>query len=234
MRSKPLDRLALAVALRDQGEWADDLRLVNAILADAPGNGDAHKEKGIAEHKLWIAAGLPADMATGQQSLLRAVAINPNDHDAHASLGGQLKASGRLLYAWVAYRRATQASHGHPYPLVNEVNLEAHLQQKFVVDDRRRAQLEHAEHLRTAQANDSPPTDTPWCFFDLAELRLFAKDRWNALRWLHSGAQSCSARWQAETCRQSLLLLLDVPEIDSSLLSEMVLVLENAEQSLPG
>lgn len=234
MRSKPPDRLAVATALRDQGAWADDLRLVNAILTDMPGNAEAHKEKGIAEHKLWIAAGLPTDMATGQQSLLRAIAINPNDYDAHASLGGQLKASGMLLYACMAYQRATQVSRGHPYPLLNAVKLEAHLQQKSVVDDGHRAQLEHAEHMRTAQANDSPPTDGPWCFFDLAELRFFAKDRWNALRWLHAGVQACSARWQAETCRQGLLLLSEVPEFDNSLLSEMVLVLENAEQSLPG
>ena len=83
-----------------------------------------------------------------------------------------------------------------------------------------------------AQANDKPPSDAPWCFFDLAEMRLYAGGRTKALRWMNEGIHACGSRWQVETCRQSLLLLKDVSGIDGSLLSEMVGSLERAEELL--
>ena len=228
----PLVRMKLAMMRRDQGAWTAVIRKVNAILTDMPSYGEAHKGKGIAENKLWVAAGSPADMATGEQSLLRAIALRLNDYDAHASLGGQLKRSGRLRYASEAYRRATHVSHGHPYPLLNEVKLEAHIQRKLVMADRHKYQLERAERTRMAQANDKPPSDAPWCFFDLAEMRLYAGGRASALRWMNEGIRACSSGWQIETCRQSLLLLRDVTGIDGSLLSEMVRSLKQAEELL--
>jgi hypothetical protein len=83
-----------------------------------------------------------------------------------------------------------------------------------------------------AQANDKPPSDAPWCFFDLAEMRLYAGGRASALRWMNEGIRACSSGWQIETCRQSLLLLKDVTGIDGSLLSEMVRSLKQAEELL--
>jgi hypothetical protein len=229
----PLVRMKLAMMLREQSAWAAVVREANAVLADMPDYAEAHRERGIAENKLWIAAGSPAGMATGERSLLSAIALRPGDYDAHASLGGELKRSGRLGYAWEAYRRATHWSHGHPYPLLNKVKLEAHLQQQLVVDERRQLQLGRAERMRTAQVNDKPPSDAPWCFFDLAEMRLYAGEKRNALRWMNAGIHACSARWQAETCRQSLLLLQDVSGVDDALLSRMVRALQHAEELLP-
>ncbi len=229
----PLVRMKLAMMFRDEGAWTKEVRELNAILAEMPGYAEAHREKGIAENKLWVAAGSRAEIATGEQSLLHAIALGPNDYDAHASLGGELKRSGRMRYAWEAYRRATRLSYGHPYPLLNKIKLGAHVQRRLDMGDRRTVQLGRAERMRTAQAHDDPPSDAPWCFFDLAEMKLYAGARPHALGWMNEGTRACSSRWQAETCRHSLLLLKDVTEIDGSLLTEMLGALQAAEELLP-
>lgn len=218
---------------RDRGAWTDVIREADAVLAHRPDYSDAHREKGIAENKLWVSSGSPAGMATGVGSLLKAIALSPRDYDTHASLGGALKRTGRRRYAWVAYRRAARVSRGHPYPLLNKIKLEAHLERRLVIDHRLRFQLGRAERMRAAEAGDNPPAGAWWGFFDLAEMRLYAGDREQAIAWMNEGIRACHARWQAETCRQSLLLLQDVTGIDGSLLSELADALKQAEERLP-
>lgn len=228
----PLVRMKLAMIRRDQGAWTAVVRELNAIVAEMPGYVEAHRELGIAENKLSVAAGSPAGMATGEASLLNAIALRPDDFEAHAAIGGELKRSGRLRYAWEAYRRAVRISHAHPYPLLNKIKLGAHIQRALVIDDQSSLQLQGAERMRAAQAGDNPPSDAPWCYFDLAEMRLYAGERSSALGWLYDGVRACTARWQVETCRQSLLLLTDVDGLDGSLRSEMDRLLEIAAERL--
>src|SRR6266853_2083103 len=62
-----------------------------------------------------------------------------------SSLGGVLKRKGRYVEALEMYRRATGVSNGHPYPLLNEVKLQARAEGRLQIDDRRRFQLARAE-----------------------------------------------------------------------------------------
>jgi tetratricopeptide (TPR) repeat protein len=47
-------------------------------------------------------------------AMLRAIALNPHDFDAMASLGGVLKRQKRYEEALAIYRQATKASDGNP------------------------------------------------------------------------------------------------------------------------
>ena len=67
-----------------------------------------------------------------------------------------------------------------------------------------RDQLAHAKALRHAQASASPPVDEPWCYFDLAELHLYAGDKPGFLGWLERGIAPPTLRWQIKTFRNAL------------------------------
>ena len=55
-----------------------------------------------------------------------------------------------------------------------------------------------------AQAQTNPPTDAPWCFFDLAELELYQRKSKAFQLQLAAGISACNAKWQVETCRDAL------------------------------
>ena len=101
------------------------------------------------------------------------------------------------------YARASTLSDGHPYPLLNALKMEALETGKMNVAAVR-GQLEKARDLRLAQTLTTPPTDAPWCYFDLAEIHLYQNDRDGFLGYLEKGIAACDANWQTETFRESL------------------------------
>jgi len=107
------------------------------------------------------------------------------------------------------YRRATEVSNGHPYPLLNELKLQARALGRLQIDDRRRFQLARAERSLRAQVANNPPYNAPWSFFDLAEIRLYSGDAKEFLKSLQEGLVTCTAAWQPKTFRDSLQLLVD-------------------------
>ena len=100
-------------------------------------------------------------------------------------------------------------SNGHPYPLLNEVKLQARAEGRLQIDDRRRFQLARAERSLRAQVTNNPPYNAPWSFFDLAEIRLYSADATGFLTYLEEGFLTCTAAWQPKTFRDSLQLLVD-------------------------
>jgi hypothetical protein len=77
------------------------------------------------------------------------------------------------------------------------------------IDDTLRRQLFLAERMRQAQAEANPPFDLPWCMFDLAEVRLYSGDPAGFLDWTRKGLDKCEHRYEAETFRSALQLLID-------------------------
>ncbi|HEX2217666.1 MAG TPA: tetratricopeptide repeat protein [Gemmatimonadales bacterium] len=205
----PLLRMKLGLLLKEHGEWAEALDHFAAAARVARSYAEAHREIGIAENKLWDDAGRPRGAPDGEGPLREAVRLNPEDFDALSSLGGVLKRKERWAESAELYRQATEVSHGHPYPLLNEIKLQARSGGELKLDGRRRLQLARAERALRAQVTNQPPYNPPWCFFDLAEIRLYLGDSKEFVEWLDRGVTYCTAPWQPETFRESLQLLLD-------------------------
>ena len=220
----PLVRMRLGLLLKDRGRWHDALEQFNAAIAAQPNYNEAWREKGIAENKLaWqgAPAQVPSSPAPGEEALRRAIELDGSDFDAYASLGGTLKRANRLSEAAEAYTRSSEVSNGHPYPLLNELKLRANSARRLALEPRHRRALVRADRDRTVQAAQTPPYDKPWCFFDLAEIRLYQGKVDESLDIIREGLRQSDADWQGETFLNSLRLLepaaADIPGLDRCL-----------------
>ena len=200
-------RMRLGLTHKMAGRYQEALEEFTTLTRLAPGYGEAWKEKGVIEG--LIARSIAAEkrpkwLNDGSSSLQRAALLIPGDFDVWSSLGGVLKnVRGERVAARRMYQKAAELSDGHPYPLLNALKLEA-LETGTLDLQSVSAQLATAESLRRAQAEATPPTDVPWCFFDLAEIHLYQQDVPGFLEWLGRGIASCNADWQLTTCRKSL------------------------------
>jgi tetratricopeptide (TPR) repeat protein len=206
----PLPRMKLGLLCRDRGIWEEALEQFTRASEIAPDYAEAWRERGIVENKVAAVAKRPlnADPAPGEASLRRAVAINDKDFDAHASLGGVLKRAGRLEQSRDAYDKSQQVSGGHPYPLLNVLKLRAALDGKLGLSGPDRIALARAQRFREGQAQQNPPFDSPWCFFDLAEIKLYRGDAQGFLDTAMEGFERTEHDWQGKTFVDSLRLLL--------------------------
>jgi tetratricopeptide (TPR) repeat protein len=201
----PLFRMRLGLLLRDMGRWPEAVEQFEAAVARSPQYAEALRELGIAQNKLCQQTQAGPD---GEEALRRAIELRPTDFDALASLGGVLKRKNLLPDALAMYRQSTQVSNGHPYPLLNELKLQARVEGKLPIQERR-LQLLRAERARRAQTANHPPYDVPWSFFDLAEIRLYLGAPDDFLGTIDAGLVHCNASWQPKTFRDSLQLLVD-------------------------
>ena len=212
LRLDPLNiiaRMRLALILKNQGNLYDALQEFVTITRLQPDYGEAWKEKGVIEGLLarklkdnerkktkWL--------PDGYDSLKKATLLIPNDFDAWSSLGGVLKnVHGDFDSAHKMYKHASEISDGHPYPLLNALKLEALETGKLSLKPIS-SLLKKAKKLRVAQSEASPPVDTPWCYFDIAEISLYQNDKEGFLDFLKEGLDSCSEKWQPETLLNSL------------------------------
>ncbi len=228
-------RLRLGLFLKDRGKWADALEQFTTATEASPEYADAWRERGIAENKRLIQEKRPAGWPTGETSLRKAVELNPNDYDAWASLGGVIKREADLLFeqgkpnvalteyrrAYESYRKATDVSDGHSYPLLNEIKLAGRIDGKIPNDMRVKLRLPKAQRSLKAQVATDPPMNKPWSFFDLSEIRLYGGDTQASLDVLMEGLTHCDADWQPDTHLKSLSLLkaggVSLPGLDESL-----------------
>jgi hypothetical protein len=68
--------------------------------------------------------------------------------------------------------------------------------------------LARAERIREGQSQQTPPFDKPWCFFDLAEIKLYRGDPVAFRDVAIKGLEQTDANWQGRTFVDSLRLLL--------------------------
>lgn len=198
--SNLLARMRLGLMLRDREKWADARSQFEAAIAVDARYAEAWRELGIVKGKM--------NKADGEDELRQAIALNPEDFDAWASLGGILKRANQLEEAKTAYEQSVEASSGHPYPLLNAVKLRAKITGKLDLTAGERRSLRRGQRDREAQVAQTPAYDAPWCFFDLAEIRLLLDgDLDDALKLIRKGLDSTDADWQGKTFRESLELL---------------------------
>jgi tetratricopeptide (TPR) repeat protein len=224
--------LRAGLLLKDLGKWSDALEQFNQAIAIAPTYAEGWREKGIAENKQYQKAGRPAGMPNGIEALRKAVELNPDDYDAHASLGGALKREGKIEDALAEYQRATEVSRGHSYPLLNAIKLQAQLKGKLEIDAKGRFLINRAEKSLRAQVATDPPYDPPWSFFDLAEIRLYSGDKDGFLDTASKGVEHAGHGWQVTTFADSLAALRDAG-VDLPGLSDGIDMLREQATFLP-
>lgn len=203
-------RMRLGLVLKEQeSRLFEALEEFITLTKLAPNYAEAWKEKGVIEG--LIARSYKADkrpdwVPDGAASLERAARLNPQDFDTWSSLGGVLKNVRKQPGAALAmYQKAAQVSDGHPYPLLNALRLEA--QEKGALDLLAPAvqeALAKARALRLGQTLAVPPADTPWCFFDLAEIALYQGDAPAFLDAVDAGVRASVQGWQLDTFLKSL------------------------------
>jgi tetratricopeptide (TPR) repeat protein len=238
LRIDPLNtiaRMRLGLVHKRMGDHYQALEEFTTVTKLAPDYGEAWKEKGIVEGQIArkIPPGdRPTWLPDGHSSLERATMLIPNDFDAWASLGGVLKnVRSDNAGALAKYTHAAKISDGHPYPLLNALKLEAQTKGKLELK-RVRKQLKAAEEMRRAQTLAIPPTDTPWCYFDLAELRLYQDEQDGFLENVKKGIESCNADWQPATFANTLHKTLVENNIQFAGLTEGLKLLDEAVERL--
>lgn len=208
--NNPLPRMKLGLLCRDREIWDEALEQFTAATVAAPSYGEAWRERGIVENKIAQNARQPLDAnpAPGETSLRRAIALNGKDFDALASLGGVLKRAKRFAEALASYEGSLQVSGGHPYPLLNAMKLRVQVSQRLALSGADKVALMRAARVREGQSKQVPPFDKPWCFFDLAEIKLYQGDAKAFLDIAMDGFANTDANWQGKTFVESLRLLL--------------------------
>jgi tetratricopeptide (TPR) repeat protein len=202
--NNPLPRMKLGLLCRDRGAWDEALEQFTQATVVSPDYGEAWREKGIVENKIAQSK----NPAPGESSLRRAIELNEGDFDAQASLGGVLKRTKRFPEALQAYEESAKVSNGHPYPLLNVLTLRAQLYGSLKLSGADKLALMRAERVRAGQSQQNPPFDKPWCFFDLAEIKLFRGDTQGFLDAAQAGIEQTDGDWQVKTFVESLELML--------------------------
>jgi Flp pilus assembly protein TadD len=212
--SNPLARMKLGILCRDRQIWDEALEQFTRATAASPSYGEAWREKGIVENKIAQnkKEAMDTDPAPGESSLQRAVELNNKDFDAYASLGGVLKRAKRFPQALAAYEQSYKISGGHPYPLLNALKLRVQVNGNLALSGPDKLALARAERIREGQSQQNPPFDKPWCFFDLAEIKLYRGDPKAFLDVAIKGFEQSDADWQPKTFVDSLRLLLPASE----------------------
>jgi tetratricopeptide (TPR) repeat protein len=208
--NNPLARMKLGLLCRDRGIWDEALEQFTGATTVSPCYGEAWREQGIAENKIAQQAkqAMDADPAPGEPPLRRAIELNDKDFDAFASLGGVLKRAKRFPQALAAYEESYKISGGHPYPLLNALKLRVPVKGRLALSGPDKVALARAERVRAGQSQQTPPFDKPWCFFDLAEIKLYRGDPKAFLEIAIEGLGQTDENWQGKTFIDSLRLLL--------------------------
>ncbi|BDI06916.1 hypothetical protein [Sphaerotilus microaerophilus] len=202
-------RMRLGLILKRQGRMHEALEEFVTLTKLAPSYAEAWKEKGVVEG--LIARAFKADkrplwLPDGVASLTRARDLNQEDFDTWSSLGGVMKNVRKdSAQALAMYRRAAQISDDHPYPLLNALRLQAQADGGLdLTVPAVQASLAKARQLRLGQTQAEPPADTPWCFFDLAEIALYQGDVAGFTDAVDAGIRASVQGWQLDTFLQSL------------------------------
>jgi Flp pilus assembly protein TadD len=208
--ANPLPRMKLGLLCRDREVWDEALEQFTRASAISPEYGEAWREQGIVENKIAQNGKQPmdGDPAPGEAALRRATELNSKDFDAYSSLGGVLKRAKRFPQALAAYEQSHKVSGGHPYPLLNALKLRVAVNGRLALSGADKVALARAERVREGQTKQNPPFDKPWCFFDLAEIKLYRGDPKAFVDVAAEGFVQADGNWQGKTFVDSLRLLL--------------------------
>lgn len=201
-----ISRMRYGLISKKRAKHFDALEQFSYLTQLAPAYAEAWREKGVVEsliYRLVPPKKIPVWLPSGEESLKQATNLNPQDFDAWATWGGVLRRQKDFSGAYEKYQHSAGVSDGHPYPLLNAIKLEAQATGKIKLAGRKK-QLRKAEQLRKDQSLSEPPIDVPWCFYDLAEMRLFQEDEDGFLSYLDQALRYSEEDWQIETVHRGL------------------------------
>jgi len=203
--ANPLLYMELGLLFRNQGKWKDAMDVFKKATELSPEYSEAWRELGIAENKIYNQEKNPA-LKTGEESLLKAISLNPEDFDAYSSLGGIYKRLELFAKSAEMYEKSVEVSNGHPYPLLNAVILQVKEKGISSITPKKKLYLKRAEIPLQKQVTDQPPYNAPWSFFDLSTINLLNGNQQEAMKILEEGTP-LSEDWQIKTHLATLSLL---------------------------
>ncbi|MEP7168577.1 MAG: tetratricopeptide repeat protein, partial [Bacteroidota bacterium] len=204
-KSNPVLYLEMGLLFKNLENWKESVSAFSAASELSPEYSEAWRELGIARNKIFNKEKTP-DLPTGENDLLKAIELNPNDFDAYASLGGIYKRLDLISKSAEMYNRAVDVSNGHPYPLLNAVILQVREKGIDSITAKQKIFMKRAEIPLRKQVSDVPPYNSPWCFFDLSTICLFLGKPDEAQQILESGAVMAKD-WETKTHLNTLLLI---------------------------
>ncbi len=201
-----VSRMRYGLIFKKLAQQFDALEQFSYLTQLVPDYAEAWREKGVVESlicRLVPPEKRPDWLPSGEESLRQATSLNPQDFDAWASWGGVLRRRGDFTGAYEKYQHSAEVSDGHPYPLLNAIKLEAKTTGKIKLAGRKK-QLLAAEKQRKGQSLSEPPKDVPWCFYDMAEMRLYQGDEEGFMSYLTEALKYSKEDWQIETFQSAL------------------------------
>jgi tetratricopeptide (TPR) repeat protein len=231
--NNPTLQLEVGLLYKDKGDWVKAAEAFLQATRLSPIYSAAQRELGIAQNKLYQRADESAELPTGEKALRAAIALDDQDFDAYASMGGILKRLQRHGEALTMYQQATKVSQGHPYPLLNEIKLQVWQEGMVQLSPKQLSQLNRAERMVRAQTQDYPPFNAPWCFFDLSDINFFLNSADACIQALNEGIFHCTSAWQAQTHLASMRLMTEALE-ENDTFRQSISLLEEEIPHLPG
>ncbi|WP_238916826.1 hypothetical protein [Clostridium sp. YIM B02555] len=203
-------KMRMGIIYKNIGEWEKALEQFTQICYIEPNFYEAHKEKGIAENKLYY-RNPSLFQVTGEESLRKAINLNDIDFDVYASLGGILKRKEKYKEALEMYNKSVELSRGNSYPLLNAIKIKAKIEGYLSIDEKTKFYLERSKMYLENQIKNTPPYNTPWSYFDLFETSLFiGQDESSLITYIKQGVNYCSDWWEIKTFMDSFKLIEEV------------------------
>jgi len=165
-----------------------------------------YRDLGIAICKMYDPS--TKEFEEGQNYLMTALSINPNDSDAYAALGGTYKIQKKEIKAYECYKQALDINPGDPYPLGNYLIYEIRKNGNLDPIKNNREMIEKAIKKRLNQIEVK--VDFPWPFFDLGTFYLFLGDKNKSLINYLMAIKFSSNIWMIKTTLDTLEMLKDV------------------------
>jgi tetratricopeptide (TPR) repeat protein len=195
-----------ARALVAEGDFHGARTCLLNTTARFPDCAEAWKDLGIAENKL-------GNQMVAERHLLQALALDASDADAWSSLGGVYVELEQFDKALEAFERGLAVSTQVTYPLLNFLTMAA------LVGDYASATRTYAATLADARRECEDQVrqseNLPWCYYDLAQMLLFAQDG-SDFREMLREAIARSHEWQAASAKRTYQMLAGTIEFRDS------------------
>ncbi len=191
MQNLPVAELVLIESWIARGQLDRALPALESLALAHPRDARIWKNLGVVQQQ--------RGQSERAETLLRhALTLDDTDVDAHCSLGGVYRASGRLQEAQDAFEHGLQRSGGRSmFALLNLLLVHA---ARGTLTEARVAHAEELVHGRVQVREDiRTGHNLPWACFDQAQLLLLDGDLAGCCEALTQGVRLATAAWQVDT-----------------------------------
>jgi tetratricopeptide (TPR) repeat protein len=181
--------LRLGILYQDKQDYDKALNEINQAINILADYSAAYREKGITEYLRYRAAGMPELMTTGEESLIHAMQLDPDDFQAPLVRARINQDQGQFLKAAEMIEKAVQIYPDNPDLLVNNFVIKTGLAKNIVIDQQTSFQIKNTTQFLEAQLEVKPKVQIPSYYFDLAQINLIEGKKTKFLTLLNQGAK---------------------------------------------